>query len=63
MRILYDSKQPQYKTPFGTVTPEQVCTINIHVPSSVAATGVECIFTHENGDHAFNVALTYKMKK
>ena len=63
MRILYDSKQPQYKTPFGTVTPEDVCTINIQVPSTVAATGVECIVTHENGDHAFNVALTYKMKK
>ena len=63
MRILYDSKQPQYKTPFGTVTPEDVCTINIQIPSTVAATGVECIVTHENGDHAFNVALTYKMKK
>ena len=63
MRILYDSKQPQYKTPFGTVTPEEVCTINIHIPSTVGATGVECIFNHENGDHAFNVPLTYKMKK
>ena len=63
MRILYDSKQPQYKTPFGTVTPDDVCTINIHVPSTVGATGVECIVNHENGDHAFNVPLTYKMKK
>ena len=26
MRILYDSKQPQFKTPFGTLTPGQVCT-------------------------------------
>ena len=41
MRILFDSKQPQYKTPFGTVTPEEVCTLNIHVPSTVGATGVE----------------------
>ena len=63
MRILFDSKQPQYKTPFGTVTPEEVCTLNIHVPSTVGATGVECIFVHENGDHAFNVPMTYKMKK
>ena len=44
MRILFDSKQPQYKTPFGTVTPEEVCTLNIHIPSTVGATGVECIF-------------------
>ena len=29
MRILYDSKQPQFKTPFGTLTPGQVCTLHI----------------------------------
>ena len=63
MRILYDSKQLKYKTPFGTLTPEDVCTINIHIPSSVASTGVELIVSHENGNHAFNVPLTYRMKK
>ena len=63
MRILYDSKQLKYKTPFGTLTPEDVCTINIHIPSTVQATGVELIVSHENGNHAFNVPLTYRMKK
>ena len=38
MRILYDSKLPQYKTPFGTLTPGQVCTVHIHIPCAVGTT-------------------------
>ena len=43
MRILYDSKLPQYKTPFGCLTPDQVCTIHIHIPATVLATKVTCL--------------------
>ena len=43
MRILFDSKLPQYKTPFGTLIPQQICTLNIHIPVSVQATKVTCI--------------------
>ena len=43
MRILFDSKLPQYKTPFGTLTPGQVCTLNIHIPVSVQAVSVTCV--------------------
>ena len=49
MRILYDSKLPQYKTPFGTLTPNQLCTLNIHIPSSVMATKVTCILRYDDG--------------
>ena len=63
MRILFDSQQTQYKNPFGTLVPDQECTLTIHIPSSVQATRVECIINHENGSHAMNVLLTYKMKK
>ena len=63
MRILFDSKQPQYKTPFGTVEPEQVITLNIHIPSTVQATRVECAICQENGKFAFDVAMEYKMKR
>ena len=63
MRILFDSKQLIYKDPFGTLTPEQVCTLNIHIPSSVQATGVQCIVNHADGSFAFEFPLTYKMKK
>ena len=48
MRILYDSKQPQFKTPFGTLTPGQVCTLHIHIPTSVLTTKVTCVFNHED---------------
>ena len=63
MRILYDSKQSQYKTPFGTLTPGQICTLNIHIPSSVLTTNVTCVVNYENGSHAQDVVLEYRMKK
>ena len=57
MRILYDSKQLLYKDPFGTLTPGQVCTLHIHVPSSVQAGKVTCILNYENGRNAQTVSL------
>ena len=48
MRILYDSKQPQFKTPFGTLTPGQDCTLHIHVPTSVQACGLVCHLLYES---------------
>ena len=52
MRILYDSKQPQFKTPFGTLQPGQVCTLHIHIPTSVDTTEVEILLQQENGTPA-----------
>ena len=63
MQILFDSKQLQYKTPFGTLTPDQICTLNIHIPSSVQATKVTCIINHEYGATAQEATLEYKMKR
>ena len=63
MRILFDSKQLIYKDPFGTLVPDQTCTLNIHIPSSVQATAVTCIVTGEDGAEAFSFPLTYKIKK
>lgn len=50
MRILFDSKQLIYKSPFGTLTPEQTCTLHIHVPLAVQANRVECILCHPDGN-------------
>ena len=50
MRILYDSKQSLFKTPFGTLTPGQECTLNIHIPSTVRATRVQLELLYQ--DHA-----------
>ena len=43
MRILYDSKQAQFKSPFGTLTPGESCVLHIHIPSSVQARQVLCV--------------------
>ena len=59
MRILFDSKQTQYKTPFGTLTPDEICTLRICVPSSVKADSVRCIINNEDGSHYANADLTF----
>ena len=63
MRILYDSKQPQFKTPFGTVVPDDSITLNIHVPANVQATRLECCLRLEDGFPAWDVPMEYRMKK
>ena len=63
MRILYDSKQLQYKSPFGTLTPGQDCTLHIQIPSSVQTTAVTCEFFHQDGGHAMSVPMGFTFKK
>ena len=57
MRILYNSRQLQHKTPFGTLIPGQACTLTIHIPSAVKTEKVICVINQENGCHAMNVSL------
>ena len=59
MRILFDSKQIRYKEPFGTLVPGQTCTLHIHIPSSVAATQVQCVLEQENGGPEAAEPLTF----
>ncbi len=63
MRILYDSKQLCFKDPFGTLVPEQECTLHIHIPASVQATWAECILSREDGNPAQSVALNRQLQK
>ena len=63
MRILFDSQKEIYKTPFGTLTPNQVCTLHIHIPTSVPTTGVECILCRENGEIAFSVPMYFSRQE
>ena len=63
MRILFDSKLPQFKTPFGTLTPEEKCTLHIHIPSTVGAKLVECIIQHPDGSPALTCTMEYAMKQ
>ncbi len=50
MRILFDSKQEEYKIPFGCVTPGQDCRLRIRIPEDVKATAVSICLQRENGE-------------
>ena len=52
MRILFDSKQPQFKSPFGVLTPGQVCTLHVHIPTSVCTRRAEIVLCYEDGNPA-----------
>ena len=51
MRILFDSKQQQFKFPFGTLHPGELCTLHIHIPCTVQAKRVVCNLCYESGQH------------
>lgn len=52
MRILFDSKQTQFKQPFGTLIPGQMCTLHIHIPASVQTVRAEIVLCYEDGSPA-----------
>ena len=49
MRILFDSKDPAFKAPFGTLTPNQSCVLQLHIPGSVGALRAEILLCREDG--------------
>ena len=49
MRILFDSKLSQFKTPFGTLKKQEVCTLHIMIPCSCRTTAVCLVLQAENG--------------
>ena len=57
MHILYDSKKLIYKDPFGTLTPNETCTLNMHVPASVGALRVVCILRMDGTDREQTVTM------
>jgi len=62
MRILFNSKLLQFKDPFGTLLPEQNCTLRIHIPSSVQATEVKCLFSGPDGEPMLTVPMHLQNK-
>ncbi len=49
MRILFDSKKAEYKSPFGCLVPGQECTLHIHIPGTVKTTAASLCLYGENG--------------
>ena len=57
MRILFNSKDIQFKDPFGTLVPGQTCVLHIHIPAKLRTTWAECLFTCQDGAPAFPVTM------
>ena len=49
MRILFDSKSPMHKKPFGTLVPDEICALNIHIPIYVGTQKVVCVLKSDDG--------------
>ena len=49
MHILYDSKLTQFKTPFGTLTPGQTCTLHMMLPVSICTVSVQMLLLDDAG--------------
>ena len=60
MRILFDSKQKQFKEPFGCVNVGRTCTLHIHIPTSVATAGVTCLLTTQDGKPYREIPLSFE---
>ena len=57
MRILYNSKLSQFKQPFGTLRPGEVCTMHIQIPCTCQTTHVEVRVLSEDGTPFLNVPM------
>lgn len=49
MRILYNSKLPQFKTPFGCLREDEMCTVSLLIPKNCRALEVFLCVENENG--------------
>lgn len=60
MRILFDSKLSQFKTPFGTLKKGERCTLHIHIPVSCQTVSVQTVVQREDGTEygRFSLAQT-----
>ncbi len=60
MRILYDSKNLTYKTPFGCLSEGQKCTIRIDIPSKCRSVNVELVLVNDHTDVSIRIPLSLK---
>lgn len=60
MRILYDSKNLKYKSPFGCLCQEEVCHINIDIPTSCETYGVSLEMCNEHSGETLSIDMEPK---
>ena len=63
MRILYDSKQKDFKTPYGVLKPAQACTLHLHIPATVRTTQVSLVLLQEDGTELRREAMHMEQVK
>lgn len=63
MRILYNSKEERFKSPFGTLTPEQPCTLHLHIPVDCRTSAAEVIFDDCNGKLVTSFSMKLEQTK
>ena len=59
MRILFNSKKLEYKTPFGCLVPKQECTLHIAIPGTVKASAVRLCLYEENGSEKESFSFAF----
>ena len=57
LRILFNSRNASYKEPFGTVTPEQLCTLRVQIPEHCQTREATCRLLREDGSLHTEVPL------
>ena len=60
MRILFDSKLPQHKRPFGCLTPGEECTLSVHIPVAVMTRKAEMVLCGEDGGELCSEELHFE---
>ena len=63
MRILFDSKSLSHKDPFGTLLPNQNCTLHIHIPTTVNATAVQCLIRLDSSSDEITASMTFAERR
>jgi len=63
MRILYDSKNLKYKTPFGTLKVGEVCKLRLDIPSSCKAKEVFLLLSNEHTGIELKFPMCLSQKK
>ena len=58
MRILFDSKNPLHKTPFGCLRPGEDCRLCVHIPENLQTQEAKAVFLQEDGSPFREVPLS-----
>lgn len=63
MRILYDSKNLKYKTPFGCLKVGEVCSVRLDIPSSCMAKEVFLLFINDHTGKEHKLSMKFSKKE